>query len=94
VLILRDRVERATVAAAGRYTPGHFAGRVSLFLPCKEWVRSACEPLRWRSVAQQAEEYFGPDGCNTDIMLREPHAHTFAELFRQSCAKSANLEER
>ena len=89
VLVLRAKVERATIAAARRYTPGHFAGRVSLFLPCKEWVRSGNEPLRWRSVAQHAEEYFGPDGCNTDIMLGEPHAPVFAELFRQCRARSA-----
>jgi len=88
VLVLRAKVERATIAAARRYTPGHFAGRVSLFLPCKEWVRSGNEPLRWRSVAQHAEEYFGPDGCNTDIMLREHYAPVFAELFRECRARS------
>ena len=88
VLVLRANVERATIAAARRYTPGYFAGRVNLFLPCKEWGRSGVEPLRWRSVAQHAEEYFGPDGCNNDIMLREPHAPAFAELFRKCCAQS------
>ncbi len=82
VLVLRARVERATIAAARRYTPGHFAGRVSLFLPCKEWSRSGAEPLRWRSVAQHAEEYSGPDGCNTDNMLRDPYAPGFAGLLR------------
>ena len=90
VLVLRAKIERATIAAARRYTPGHFTGRVSLFLPCKEWVRSGNEPLRWRSVAQHAEEYFGPDGCNTDVMLREPYAPVFAELFMQCRARSAN----
>jgi len=90
VLLQRARVERATIAAARRYTPRHFAGRVSLFLPCKEWVGSGLEPLRWRSVAQHAEEYFGPDGCTTDIMLREPHAPAFADLFRRRCAISAD----
>jgi thioesterase domain-containing protein len=89
VLDLRAKLERATIAAARRYTPDHFAGRVSLFLPCEEWVRSGLEPRRWQSVAQHAEEYFGPDGCNTDIMLREPYAPAFAELFRQCCARSA-----
>ena len=41
-----------TVTAVRRYTPGHFAGRVSLFLPCKEWLRSGdlnrCAGDRWR----------------------------------------------
>ena len=47
VLVLRAKVERATFAAARRYTPGHFAGHVSLFSPCNEWVCSGNEPLRW-----------------------------------------------
>ena len=89
VVALRAKVERATIAAARRYQPGHFAGRVSLFLPSREWLRSGFEPLRWRSVAQDTEEYFGPDGCNSDVMLREPHAPVFAELFRLCRARSA-----
>jgi thioesterase domain-containing protein len=83
VLQLRAKVERATIAAARRYTPGYFAGRVGLFLPCKAWVGSGKDPLRWRSVAQHTEEYFGPDDCNADNMLREPYAPTFAEFLRQ-----------
>ena len=94
VLVLRAKVERATFSAARRYTPGYFAGRVCLFLPCKEWARSGNEPLRWRSVAQQAEEYFGPDGCNSDNMLRELHAAKFAELFKQCRAKSARQNQQ
>ena len=89
VLVQRARVERATIAAARRYTPGHFAGRISLFLPCKAWVRSGLEPLRWRSVAHDTAEFFGPDGCKGDTMLREPYAPAFADLFRQCRAKSA-----
>jgi thioesterase domain-containing protein len=86
VLVLRAKVQRATIAAAGCYTPGHFAGRVIQFLPCREWVRSGYEPLRWRLVAQHAEEYFGLDGCSSALMLREPHAPVFARLFSQ-CSK-------
>jgi len=88
VLVHRARVERVTIAAARRYLPRYFAGRVSLFLPCKEWRHSLAEPLRWRSVAQNAEEYSGPDGCNTDTMLREPYAPAFAVLFRQCRART------
>jgi hypothetical protein len=90
VQVLRAKVERATIAAASRYTPGYFAGRISLFLPCREWLRLGLEPLRWRSLAQHAEEYFGPDGCNSDIMLREPYVAEFAELFKQCSARSPN----
>jgi thioesterase domain-containing protein len=87
VLVLRAGVERATLAAARRYTPGHFAGRVCLFVPCENWARTLNEPLRWRSVAGHTEEYFGPDGCNTDNMLLEPYAPAFAELFRGAVYK-------
>lgn len=79
MLVLREKVEHTTIAAARRYTPSHFAGRVGVFLPCKEWVRSADAPLCWRSVARDTEEYFGPDGCNGDFMLREPYAAMFAD---------------
>jgi thioesterase domain-containing protein len=90
VLVLRAKVELATIAAARRYSPGHFAGRISLFVPCKDWARSANEALRWQSVAQHVEQYFGPDGCSSDTMLREPYGPAFAELFKQCCARSAN----
>ncbi len=83
VLVLRTRVEDITLAAARRYTPGHFAGRVGLFLPDRQWLRSGNEPLRWRSVARDTEEYFGPDGCDDEQMLREPNVRAFAELFRR-----------
>jgi thioesterase domain-containing protein len=78
----RARVERATFAALRRYVPASFPGLLSLILPCEEWARSREEPLRWRSMAGRTEEYFGPPGCSTDIMLLEPHAPTFARLFR------------
>jgi len=91
VLVLRAKVEQATLVAARRYTPGHFSGRVCLFIPCKDWVRSRNIPLRWRSVTQ-TEEYFGPEGCNGENMLREPYAATFAELFRQCRARGVMRE--
>jgi thioesterase domain-containing protein len=83
VQVLRARVEESTLAAARCYTPGHFAGRVSLILPSRVWLRSGNEPLRWRSVARDIEEYFGPDGCDSDEMLREPNVPAIAELFRR-----------
>ncbi len=86
VLVWREKVARATFAALRRYVPRHFDGRLSLFLPCHEWARSREEPLRWCAVARQTEEYYGPDRCDTDVMLLEPYASTFAALFRQSRA--------
>ena len=81
VLVLRAKMERATIAALRRYTPRHFAGRLLVFTPSRQWLPSAA-PL-WRSVAGRAEEYFGPEGCNGDTMLLEPYAPGFAALFRR-----------
>jgi thioesterase domain-containing protein len=83
LLALRAKVERATVAAVRAYAPREFAGRVALFLPSREWERAR----RWRSVAPRAEEYFGPDGCGSQEMLREPNAAAFAELFRTAVGR-------
>jgi thioesterase domain-containing protein len=83
VLALRARVEKATLAAVGRYEPKPFPGVLGLFLPNRAWADSPDLPLRWRTVAQSAEAYFGPDECNGDLMLREPYAPVFAELFRK-----------
>lgn len=84
VLVRRAAVSRATVAAIRRYTPVGYAGRVSLILPNRAWLHSGAEPLRWRSVAPQAEHCFGPDDCDPDLLLMEPDAGAIAALFRQS----------
>lgn len=83
VLVLRGKVERATVAAVRAYAPREFAGRVALFLPSRQWDAAQ----RWRSVAPGAEEYVGPDGCGSQDMLREPNAAAFAELFRTALGR-------
>jgi thioesterase domain-containing protein len=92
VLARRAQVERATLAAARRYTPGPFSGRVCVFLPNARWVCARDEPLRWRSVAQNVETYAGPEGCNGDNMLREPYAALFADLFRRAAEPGAEAD--
>jgi len=81
ILAQRINVQRATIAALAGYTPTHFPGRVVLLVPCKSWANSSRQPLRWRSVAERVEEHYGPDDCHTDVMLLEPYARQFAELF-------------
>jgi len=81
VLVLRRKVERATIAAARRYSPSRYDGLIRLFIPSKDYAQSPNEPLRWKLVAAASEEHFGPDGCNGYDMLREPHARIFAELY-------------
>ncbi len=87
VLARRAKVERATIAALRRYTPRHFAGRLIVFTPSREWLPAAAP--QWRSVAERAEEHFGPPGCDNDTMLREPYAAEFASLFRRAHAERA-----
>lgn len=86
VLVLRRKVERATIAAARRYTPSRYEGFLRLFVPSQEYARSSNEPLRWTLVATRHEEHFGPDGCNGYDMLREPYARVFAELYKKPVA--------
>jgi thioesterase domain-containing protein len=86
-LVLRGKVERATVAAGARYRPGQFDGRLCLFLPSEDWVHSIDQPLRWQSVAPDSERYFGPQGCAINNILLEPYAATFADLFQQAARK-------
>lgn len=86
VLARRALVSRATIAAIRGYAPAPYAGRVSLILPHRAWLRSGADPLRWQSVAPQAEPWFGPEGCDPDLLLMEPAVGPIAALFRQ-CAE-------
>lgn len=93
-LVLRSRVEDVTMGAVRRYTPSHFAGIVSLFLPSREWARLYGAPTLWRSVSERTEDYIGPDDCDAGNMLLEPHAKAIADLFRRCCENSKMEEAR
>jgi len=83
VLVLRGKVERATLKAVRAYTPRDFAGRVALV-----WPRHWDAGKRWQSVARNAEKYEGADACSSHDMLREPNAATFAALFESALRRS------
>lgn len=83
-LLLRAKVENATLAAIRRYSPPYYPGRLVIMVPSHSWALSNLA-FRWRSTAGRVEEYFGPTGCDNDNMLRPPHAPAFAELFRCAC---------
>jgi thioesterase domain-containing protein len=85
VVVQREKVAQATLAALRHYVPRHFDRRVSLFFPSKESLKFR-PLLQWRSIAEYTVEYFGPDGCTGNSMLREPYAPAFADLFKQCCA--------
>lgn len=89
VLVPRGKVEEATLFAVRRYKPGYFSGRLSLFVPNRKWLRSRNLSRRWRRVAREIEEYSGPDGCEGDLMLREPYVGAIADLFTSRTAGRA-----
>jgi thioesterase domain-containing protein len=78
----RFRFERATFAAARRYTPRPYAGRMCHFIPKKGWLPDNGGAARWRSAAPRTEEYYGPDNVDAARMLLDPHAAIFAELYK------------
>ena len=93
VLVLRDTVGNATLAAIRAYTPSYFPGRLIMFLPSEEWLRKRTGRLvRWRSAAQAMDVECGPPGCPSDEMLLEPYVATMAELFRRR-RKGTHAEE-
>ncbi|HYK10700.1 MAG TPA: thioesterase domain-containing protein [Gemmatimonadales bacterium] len=83
-LALRDALERATIAAAGRYRPRRFWGRLMLFVSSPAALATRDDPLHWRDFAADSEVWYGPSGCQRDTMLREPHAKAFAHLYRSA----------
>jgi thioesterase domain-containing protein len=85
VLLLRRRVEQATMVGIRRYKPRYFPGRLELFLPSKRARRSAEGLLRWQPHASVVREHCGPAGCAGDEMLLEPHVAVIADLFRRCC---------
>jgi thioesterase domain-containing protein len=80
----RRRIEDATLAAVKRYEPGFYAGRVDVFLPSEAWRSSGDRPDEWKRVAGQVVEHIGPDRCDGDDMLREPHVPVVANLLNRA----------
>lgn len=82
ILERRAQLMRVTAAAVAQYKPQSIATRVCLVFPS-----DGCVPqksmLKWRGVTSTVEEYFGPAGCEGDVMLLENYAAATADLFRQ-----------
>jgi thioesterase domain-containing protein len=91
VLASRALLKSTAITALRRYIPTPYSGRVCIFLPNKAWLRSGAAPHRWLRVAPHAEFYFGPEDCNGSLMLEEPDAPAFAELYRQATKKAERL---
>ena len=89
-LALREAVERATIRAARRYRPRPYAGRLRLFVSSTTALETRDRPLAWRAFAAASEVWYGPSGCRRDTMLREPHARSFAAMYRRTVSGSAD----
>jgi thioesterase domain-containing protein len=83
--VLVRKVQQATMTAIRSYTPAYFDGHVTLFLPSARARRAAEGLIRWRTLARRVDEHCGPDGCEGDTMLLEPHVLTIATLFQRCC---------
>jgi hypothetical protein len=82
VMELRERLKRITAKAVSVYQPREFDGRLCQILPSSDCVLPAEATQRWRTVARNLEEYCGPDGCEGDVMLLEPHVSAIAGVIR------------
>ena len=91
VLVRRHALEQVTVAAVRRYRIRPFPGRLLLFMPNRDWLRSS--ESAWRAAATQTRAYYGPRDCRQDTMLSR-HSSAFAALFRQGCEEHERVSGR
>jgi thioesterase domain-containing protein len=82
VQVLRAKVQHATAFAVRHYTPPPYDGSVRLFMPGQHGRRASSTLRRWGRVARDIEAFCGPDDCEGDVMLLEPHVRAVAERFR------------
>ena len=82
VMALRERLKRITAKAVSEYVPRDFSGRLCQIRPSKDCVLPQAATEGWRTVAREIEEYCGPDGCEGDVMLQDPHVGAVAEVVR------------
>jgi hypothetical protein len=77
--------EQATAAAARRYLPRVYPGRITLFLPSTDEVSLADDrSLEWEAFAGSGlEVHPASPGCRADIMLQEPYAAVTGARLRQ-----------
>jgi thioesterase domain-containing protein len=91
LLQLRHNLKRITADAVSRYEPQRFEGALSLFIPSRNSVVPREAIVRWAPFARESSEVFGPDGCEGDVMLLEPHAPAIARLFETALSQMENV---
>src|SRR5271166_3668660 len=78
-------VGRTSILAARRYRKiiQPYDGRITLFLPCRDWINTGDRPMDWQRFAKRGVEIFiGPEHCHGDRMLLEPDVQIFARELR------------
>jgi thioesterase domain-containing protein len=78
----RAAVERATIAALGRYRQRRYQGTIDVFLPSEAWRSGGGRPDRWKKLAGATREHVGPDQCTAESILMEPHVPVIAAALR------------
>ena len=78
----QNTLKKITATAVHRYQPREFKGRLIQVVPSKTAVIAGSPTLQWRRFAPQMEVFYGPDRCEGDVMLLEPHASASAAIFR------------
>jgi len=83
-----DRVGHVTAEAARRYAPSVYPGRITFFGASRESLRRGLRRQRdWATLAGCGLALvMGPDDCDPDTMLVDPHASFFAERLRERLA--------
>ena len=92
-MIKRAKVQRATMMGVCNYRPGFYPGRLVMFLPSPRARRRTEGLLRWHGLANQVEEYCGPEGCEGDTMLTEPYVPAIAEFDSMRRNRTAGSSE-
>ncbi len=85
----RRRLESTTVAAAYRYRPEPYDGRLTVFVANAAAIRSWDCPLEWARYARAGLDVFeGPSSCDGDSMLKDDAAAVFAAALAPRLALS------
>ena len=83
----------AAVAAARRYRPGFYPGRLTIVLPSAADQSSPDRFLDWHRFAAGSDVEIGPDGCDGSVMLQAPHVSRIAELLNAAIARADDQHE-
>lgn len=79
----REKLKKVTANAVRHYKPADMGIRICQVLPSRNCALPRRATLPWRTVVPHIEEHYGPDGCEGDVMLLEPHARAIADLIRK-----------